>query len=74
MPEVTSPVDRATLVFYSCFADNNRTSILNRFDVISACLIAENDGKTISAARGRVRPEVKSLFDSFNPIWYICQQ
>jgi hypothetical protein len=43
---------------------------LYRFDVISAFLIAENGGKTISAARGRVRPEVKSPFDSLTPIWY----
>jgi hypothetical protein len=26
--------------------------------------------KTISAARGRVRPEVTSPFDSLTPIWY----
>jgi hypothetical protein len=45
-------------------------SILNRFDVISAFLVAENGGKMISAASWRVRPEVKSLFDSLTPIWY----
>jgi hypothetical protein len=61
-PEVTSPVDRATAVFYS--------PILYRFDVISAFVIAENGRKTISAARGRARPEVKSPFDSLTPIWY----
>jgi hypothetical protein len=38
-------------------------SILYRFDVIGAFVIAENDRKTISAARGRARPEVKSPFD-----------
>jgi hypothetical protein len=43
-------------------------SILYRFDVISAFVIAENGRKTISAARGRVRPEVKSPFDSLTPI------
>jgi hypothetical protein len=37
---------------------------LYRFDVISAFLDAKNGGKTISAARGHVRPEVKSPFDS----------
>jgi hypothetical protein len=26
IPEVTSPVDRATMVFYSCFVDNCRLS------------------------------------------------
>jgi hypothetical protein len=45
-------------------------SILYRFDVISAFVIAENGRKTISAARGRVRPEVKSPFDFSTPIWY----
>jgi hypothetical protein len=45
-------------------------SILYRFDVISAFVIAENDRKTISAARGRARPEVKSPFDCLTPIWY----
>jgi hypothetical protein len=75
-PEVTSPVDRATTVFYSCFIDIYRLSctvlpsILYRFDVISAFVIAENGRKTISAARGRARPEVKSPFDSLTPIWY----
>jgi hypothetical protein len=29
-----------------------------------------NGRLTISAARGRVRPEVKSTFDSLTPIWY----
>jgi hypothetical protein len=37
---------------------------LYRFDVISAFVIAENGGKTIAAARGRARPEVKSPFSS----------
>jgi hypothetical protein len=45
-------------------------SILHRFDVISAFVIAENGRKTISAARGRARPEVKSPFDSLTPTWY----
>jgi hypothetical protein len=45
-------------------------SILYRFDVISAFVIAENGRKTISAARGRVRPEVKSPFDILTPIRY----
>jgi hypothetical protein len=45
-------------------------SILYRFDVINAFVIAENDRKTISAARRRARPEVKSPFDCLTPIWY----
>jgi hypothetical protein len=48
-PEVTSPVDRSTTVFYSCFV-RHLLSILYRFDVISAFVIAENGRKTISAA------------------------
>jgi hypothetical protein len=43
-------------------------SILYRFDVISAFVIAEDGRKTISAARGRARPEVKTPFDSLTPI------
>jgi hypothetical protein len=38
-------------------------SILYRFDVISAFVIAENGRKTILAARGLARPEVQSPFD-----------
>jgi hypothetical protein len=44
-------------------------SILYRFDVISAFAVAEIGRKTISAARGRARPEVKSPFDCLTPIW-----
>jgi hypothetical protein len=67
-PEVTSQVDRATMVFYSCLL--HLPSILYRFDVISSFVIAGNGRKTISAARGRSKPEVKSPFDSLTPIWY----
>jgi hypothetical protein len=67
MPEVTSPVDRVTMVFYSCLVDIYRLSC-TCFDVISAFLLAENGRKTISAARGRVRPKVKSPYDSLTPI------
>jgi hypothetical protein len=68
-PEVASPVDRATTVFCACFVDIYRLS-LYCYNVISAFLIAENGGKTILAARGRVRPEVKSPFDSLSAFWY----
>jgi hypothetical protein len=68
-PEVTSPVDRATTVFLFVLY-RHLPSILYRFDVISAFVIAENGRKTISAARGRARPEVKSPFDCLTPIWY----
>jgi hypothetical protein len=37
-------------------------SKLYRFDIISTFVIAENSSKTISAARGRARPEVKSPY------------
>jgi hypothetical protein len=69
IPEVTLPVDRATTVFYTCFVDF-LPSIFYRFDILSAFLIAEKDGKMISAAKRHVRPEVTSPFDSLTPIWY----
>jgi hypothetical protein len=68
-PEVTSPVDRATTVFLFEFC-RHLPSILYCYDVIRAFVIAEKGRKTISAARGRARPEVKSPFDSLTPIWY----
>jgi hypothetical protein len=68
-PEVTSPVDRATTVFYSCFVDIYRLSCTVS-TLLRAFVIAENGRKTISAARGCARPEVKSPFDCLTPIWY----
>jgi hypothetical protein len=68
-PEVTSPVDRVDHGFLFVFC-RHLPSILYRFDVISAFVIAENSRNTISAARGRVRPEVKSPFDSLTRIRY----
>jgi hypothetical protein len=48
-PKVTSPVDRDhSFLFVFCL---HLPSILYRFDVISAFLIAENGGKPISVAR-----------------------
>jgi hypothetical protein len=69
-PEVTSPVDRATTVFYSCFIDIYRLSCTVSTLLALLIVIAENGRKTISAARGRVRPEVKSPFDCLTPICY----
>jgi hypothetical protein len=66
--EVTSPVDTATMVFYSFC--RHALSILYLFDVISAFLIVGNGGETILAARERVRPEVKSPSASLTPILY----
>jgi hypothetical protein len=37
---------------------------------MSAFLIADNGGKTISSAMGRIRPELKSPFVSLTPIRY----
>jgi hypothetical protein len=51
-------------------ANEHLPSILYRSDVVSTFLIAECGGNTNSAASGRVRPEVKSPFDSFTPIRY----
>jgi hypothetical protein len=63
MPEVPSPVDRATTVFYSCFVGSYRLSSTVS-TLLAFLFIAKNGGKTISAARGRAIPEVKSPFDS----------
>jgi hypothetical protein len=69
IPEVMSPVDRATRVFFSCFVDIYRLSCTVS-TLLALFLIVENGGKTISAARRRVRSEVKSPFDFLTPIWY----
>jgi hypothetical protein len=69
-PEIRPPIERATTVFYSYFVDNYRVSSLHPFDVISVFIVAENGGKTISAARGRVRPKMTSPFDFLTQIWY----
>jgi hypothetical protein len=66
--EVTSPSRDSDHDFPFVFC-RHLPSILHRFDVISTFIIAENGGKTISAARRRVIPEVKSPFDSSTPIW-----
>jgi hypothetical protein len=63
-PEVTSAVDRATTVFYSCFVDIYRLSC-SVSTLLALFVIAENGRKTISAAGGRARPEVKSPFDCY---------
>jgi hypothetical protein len=60
--EVRSPVDRATTVPYSCFVDNCR--LFFTVSTLLALFIAEDGEKTISAARERVTPEVKSPCDS----------
>jgi hypothetical protein len=67
-PEMRSPVDRATTVFYSCFVDIYRLSCTVS-TLLALFLSAENGRKTISAARGRSRPEVTLSFDSLTPIW-----
>jgi hypothetical protein len=66
--DITSRYSDHGFLFVFC---RHLQSILYRFDVIGAFLIAENGRKTISAARGRVTPEVKSAFDSLSPIWYM---
>jgi hypothetical protein len=68
IPEVTSPFDSdyGFLFVFHLYIP----SIFYHLGVIRAFLVAENDGKTFSAANGRVRPEVKSPFDFLIPIWY----
>jgi hypothetical protein len=48
-PEMRSPVDGATMIFYSCFVD---TYCLSYFNVINFFLIAKNGAKKILVARG----------------------
>jgi hypothetical protein len=65
-PEVTSPIDRATTVFYSCFVDTYRLSctVSTLFVLLLSAKTAERRFRPL----GGVRPEVKSPFDSMTPI------
>jgi hypothetical protein len=65
--EVTSPVDRATTVLCSCCVDIYPLSCIV-LTLLALLLMPKKGIKTISAARGRVRPEVKSPFDCLTPI------
>jgi hypothetical protein len=67
--EMRSPVDRVTTVFFSCFVDNYRLSC-NVSTLLALFFLQKNGGKTISAARGRTRPDVTSPIDSLTPISY----
>jgi hypothetical protein len=67
--EMTSPDNRATTIFSTGFVDiySQPYTVLT---LLAFFLIAKNGGKTISAAKGRVRPELKSPFALLTPIWY----
>jgi hypothetical protein len=58
-----SPIDRATVVFYSCFVDNYCLSC-NVSTLLPLFLLPK------MAARGRARPEVTSPIESLTPTWY----
>jgi hypothetical protein len=60
-PDVTPPVDRVTMVFYS-WSGKFFASILYSFNSISGFPLAENGGMSISAAT----PEMTSPFNSLN--------
>jgi hypothetical protein len=60
----------AQYLLHGSWRDGAPASILNRFDVITAFRHAETGEMTISAARGRARPDVMSQFDLLHPIWY----
>jgi hypothetical protein len=65
---VTSPVDEVTMLSYLfslIFFDYLLP--LRRYSWFSLAEIGE---MTISAARGRARPEMTSQFDFLTPIWY----
>jgi hypothetical protein len=65
-PEVTSPVDRAITVFYSCFVDIYRLSCT--VSTLLALLLLPKMAERRFRPLGGVRPEVKSPFDSLTPI------
>jgi hypothetical protein len=66
-PQVTSPVDRATTIFESCFADIYRLSCT--VSTLLALLLLPNMAeRRFRPLGGRVRPEVKLPFDFLIPI------
>jgi hypothetical protein len=67
-PEVTSPVDRATTVFYSCFTDIYRLSCTVS-TLLALLLLPKMAERRFRPLGGRARPEVKSPFDCLTPIW-----
>jgi hypothetical protein len=68
-PEVTSHVDRTTTVFSSCFVESYRLSCTVS-TLIAHFVLPKFGGRTISAARGRVTPEMKSPFNFLSSILY----
>lgn len=66
--EMTSLLNTATMILYSyCIGIS---LVFNLFDVIIAFSIVDNDGMSISAARGRSWPELRSSFVSLTSILY----
>jgi hypothetical protein len=67
--EVTSPVIRATTVFYSCFADIYHLSCTVS-TLLALFLLPKMVERRFRPLGGRVRPEVTSPIDSLTPFWY----
>jgi hypothetical protein len=68
MPKVTSPVDKAITVFYSCFVDNYR--LYSSVSILLALfLLPKVTGRRLRPL-GCVKPDVTSPFDSLNLIWH----
>lgn len=55
--------------FLSVFRES-LSSIINRFDVMNAFSLIDNDGMKISVARRRFRSEVMSEFDSITQLCF----
>jgi hypothetical protein len=67
-PVMTSPVDRATTVFYSCFVDIYRLSCT--VSTLLALLLLPQMVERQFRPLGRSRPEVTLPFDSLTSTWY----
>jgi hypothetical protein len=69
IPAVTSLVDRVTTVLFSCFVDNYCLSCTVS-TLLAIFLLPKMAERRISAARGCVTLEVKSLSNSLTLIWH----
>jgi hypothetical protein len=72
-PEVTSLFNSPTMHGFLLVFNPHYLSNMHHLKVTPNFLIVDNDGMSISTARGRLRPEVTSPFDSLTvdptPIW-----
>jgi hypothetical protein len=68
-PEVTSPVDTATMVFFSCLVNIYHLSCTIS-TLLAFLILPKMAERPFRPLGGRVRPQVKSQFDSLALIWY----